>query len=341
VNGLWGYHLVRGDPQITRALVARQCDLAARSTRALEQLMAAHADGTTLFYCGEFARALPRLSEAVRLYEEALEAHLARGGGRPWRIPATSGPLYLGWCLQMLGKLEQGLAQQSFALTQAERLRDAFVHVEAMTHVVALLHDRREPARARELSDLIVARSEELGFRLWLGVGKSARGWARSQLGELEAGMAELEEGFEIFRRTGSMVPLVYRVSYVVEAHLAAGRSEAGLAAIDDALARSSGRLDRFYDAEMLRLRGDLLRQRGELERAEAELERALALARSQGARLFELRAAVGLARLRAESGRRASAREILEPVHGAFSEGFDTPDLRDAASLLAELGGA
>jgi serine/threonine protein kinase/predicted ATPase len=338
VNGLWGYHLVRGDPDTTRALVARQRDLATRSAQMNQRLLATHAEGATAFYAGDLVHGLAMLTEATSLYEVALEEYLGRGERRPWRSPASSAPMYLGWCLHLVGRPDAGLARQTWALERAERLPDAYAHVEAMTHLVALLHDRREPEKTLELSDRIVGLSEELGFRFWLGIGKSARGWARSQLGELDAGSAEIEEGLEIFRRTGSMVPLVYRLSYLVEAHLRAERLEQGLAVIDLAFERSRGRLDRFYDAEMRRLRGEILHRAGETARAEVELERAVGFAREHGARLHELRAATSLARLRAATGRRDDARRLLEPIYRSFEEGFTTPDLRDAAACLSEL---
>jgi TOMM system kinase/cyclase fusion protein len=339
LNGLWGYSLVRGEPDSIRRLVERQRELAESGGGPPQLLLARHAAGATAFYSGEYEAALPLLDEATRLYEAAYEQRMAKGGGL-WRSPASSGPMYLGWCLHLVGRAEQGLARQLRALELAERLGDAYVHVEAMTHVVALLHDRREPERTLELSDRIVALAEELGFPFWLGIGKSARGWAHCHLGAVDDGTAEIEEGLATYARTGSMVPLVYRLSYLAEAHLLARRSREGIAVIDDALERCRGRLDRFYDAEMLRLRGELLLlEDAGAEGAEAEFLHALELARRQGARLFELRAAMSLARTRARVGRRDEARVLLAPLLGRFDEGFETPDLLEASALLGELG--
>lgn len=340
LNGLFGYNLVRGNGQMTGRLVARLEEFAARSQRPSQILMARHAAGTAAFYSGDLARALPALGEATRLYRQVHEALAARGGKHPPRHGASSAPMYLGWCLQLLGQPDRGIAEQMSALEWAEAIGDSYVHVEAMTHLVALLHDRREPERTLELSDRIVAISEQLGFRFWLGIGKSARGWARSQLGEAKGGIAEIHEGLEIFRKTGSLVPLVYRVSYLVEALLLAGRIPEGIAVVDEAFDRSRGRLDRFYDAEMLRLRGELvLRGGASFAEVEETFRRAIELAQRQRARLLELRAAGSLARALAEAGRSEDAADLLAPVYESFDEGFETPDLCEAAALLARLG--
>jgi len=336
VNGLWGYHLVRGVPQPTNALVARMEARARASGSRGQLLLARHASGTTAFYSGEFAQALPHLRDAAALFEKEVEER----GEMRGRHTATSAAMYLGWCLHLMGRPEQGLAEQMRGLARAERSGDSYVHVEAMTHVVALLHDRREPERTLEISDRIIGISEELGFPFWLAIGKSARGWARCHLGEVESGIQEIEKGLALFRLTGARVPLVYRTSYLVEAQLLAGRSREGIATIDEALKAARTRFDHFYDAEMLRLRGELLLQDGALDEEVAQLfEEAAGLARRQGARLLELRATVGLARLAGQAGgtgRPSAVRERLATLLESFTEGFDTPDLREAQRALA-----
>lgn len=337
-SGLWGYHLVKGDPEETERLVARQRDLATTSGAKSHLLMASHAAGVSAFYGGRFQEALPHLEEATRRYEEALEARRVRGDGRPFRNPATSAPLYLGWCQLLLGDLTRGLAQQERALEIAEHNLDAYVRVEAMTHLVASLHDRREPARALDLSDRIIAISEECGFRWWLGIGKSARGWVRAQLGDAAGGIAEIHEGLRIFREAGGNVPLVYRFSYLVDGYLAAGRYSDGLALIAEVSVQSRERLDRFFDAELERLRGELLLCAGaEHEPVEAAFRRALALAQRQSARWIELRCATSLARLMMRTGRPREAASVLRPRLAAVERNLGLPDLREAAALLVE----
>jgi tetratricopeptide (TPR) repeat protein len=336
LNGLWAYHLVRGDAEQTPALVKRMQDLAARSKSDRHLLFARHAAGSTAFYAGRLGEALPALAEATELLEKA---SAERGTGPAWHRHAGTAPLYLGWCLHLVGKPEQALGWKTRGLELATQLADIDAHVEAMTYGVALHHDRREPDAALELSNRIVPLAEAVGLDFWLGVAKAARGWAICHAGDVDAGLAEIDEGMAMFYRSGAMVPLVYRACYVAEAQLLAGRVQQGIAAIDAAFEASRGRFDRYYDAEALRLRGELLARGGGARAAEAELRRALELARVQGARLFELRAAASLVRLHGAGSPASDAREALEAVYRSFDEGLDLADLVEARALLAGAG--
>jgi predicted ATPase len=119
------------------------------------------------------------------------------------------------------------------------------------------------------------------------------------------------------------------------------GQVEEGVILLDDALQIVERTGERWFAAELNRLKGQLLRRRGHSEAAEEFYRKALGIAEEQEAKLWELRAAVSLARLRCDQGRYAEARGLLAPVYAWFTEGFDTPDLKEAKALLHELGGA
>lgn len=335
-NGLWGYHLVKGNQEAADHQVRRQIELATSSGRVRHVLMGLHAEGVTNFYQGNYDQALARLEEGTVVYNEVHEVRIASDSGRPWRDAAITCPMYLGWCQHLIGQPERALDQTERALEQAAERHDIYHHVEAMTHLVALRHDRREPEKTLELSDRIISTSEEFGFRFWIGIGLSARGWAQCHLGELQSGMKELKQGQDAFRSTGAMVPLAYRASYLVESCLLADRPDEGLEIIDDAMDRSRGNLDRFYDAEMLRLRGDLLHRSGESDAEVCACFRgAVALAAQQGARMLELRAAVSLFEALARSGKQEEVRPRLEELCAGFDPGLDLLDLREARASL------
>jgi predicted ATPase len=139
---------------------------------------------------------------------------------------------------------------------------------------------------------------------------------------------------------TGSRVATPLILTLLAEALALAGKIEEGLAALDDALAKAAVSGVRGWDAEIHRLRGELTGRLPHPDPAKAEdsFRTALAIAREQGTRGYELRAAVSLARLRRDHGRHAEARDLLAPVYGWFTEGFDTPDLKEAKALLDEL---
>jgi predicted ATPase len=142
------------------------------------------------------------------------------------------------------------------------------------------------------------------------------------------------------YAATGAEMWSPYFLGLLAEASGRAGQAAAGLSAAVDALERVERTGARWIEADLHRLRGELLLAQPEPDRggAEASFRRALAVARPQGAKLWEIRAATKLAKLHGEQGRRADAQEFLAPVHGWFTEGFETPDLRAAGMLLKEL---
>jgi len=141
-----------------------------------------------------------------------------------------------------------------------------------------------------------------------------------------------------MYLATGAVLTQGHWLSYLIDAHLAAGRLAEGLDTTREILARSQTRIDAYYDAEILRLQGELLRASGDAGAAESAFLQALAVARGQGARAFELRTATSLGRLLAEQGRADEALPTLAAVYQTFGEGFATRDLIEARELLDRL---
>jgi len=166
-------------------------------------------------------------------------------------------------------------------------------------------------------------------------------GWAMVMLGERESGMTELRVGLDRWRATGAKLAAPFRLGMAVAALIEVGAVEEGIGLVGDALEAAESTGERWYEAELHRFNGLLQLASSRELRAEAEacFQHAIEVARSQGARLFELRAVMSLARLRRDQGRRAEARDLLAPVYGWFTEGFDTPDLVEAKALLDDLG--
>jgi predicted ATPase len=140
------------------------------------------------------------------------------------------------------------------------------------------------------------------------------------------------------YRVAGTVFSLAYFLALLAEAHEIAGQFEDAMVQWDDALQIANRIDERWFEAELHRHKGQLLLRQGHAEAAEDLYCKALRIAVDQQAKLWELRAAASLARLRRDQGSRAEARDLLAPVYGWFTEGFTTPDLKDAAALLAEL---
>ena len=176
---------------------------------------------------------------------------------------------------------------------------------------------------------------EEYGFELPYAGVYAGVAWALAQSGEIDAARGHLREGAAVSRSLHTRMGLSQLFATVAEVELEQGCAKRGLATIDEALAFVEETGERFWEAEIHRLKGELLLLAGEGARVEACFQTALDVARRQGALSLELRAATSLARLRKDTGREQEARTLLANVYGRFSEGFDTPDLRDAKSLL------
>jgi len=156
--------------------------------------------------------------------------------------------------------------------------------------------------------------------------------------GQPAQGIPLLTAGLEHQRALGSTRYIPHGLTMLADAYRVGGVPELGLAQISEAEQLAEATQVKWVLAETLRLRGDLLAQTGDHTAAEASYREALALAQQQSAKLWELRAATSLARLWGERGRRGEARELLAPLYDSFTEGFDTPDLKDTAKLLSEL---
>jgi predicted ATPase len=198
---------------------------------------------------------------------------------------------------------------------------------------------RRDVPAVHEHAEAAVALSTAQDFPQWAALGTSLRGWALAMQGQGEAGMAQVRQGIAAWRATGAAlhVPFWCTVLADVADHL--GYTDDGLQALAEAHTLVEQHEQRWWEAEVYRLRGVLLLWQTGAPPAEAEawVRRALDVARRQEAKSLELRAAMSLSCLWQQQGKRAEARELLAPIYGWFTEGFDTADLQEARVLLDE----
>ena len=184
-----------------------------------------------------------------------------------------------------------------------------------------------------------VSTTRDQGFPLLLGFGNIMRGWSLGALGHANEGIPLLLEGLATYRETGARLALPFVLTTLSETYAKAGLLEEGLSRLAEAANVIEITQERWAEAEMHRLRGSIFLEMHQPPAAEDCYCQALAVARHQGAKFWELRAATSLARLWREQGRHAAARDLLSPCYEWFSEGLDTPVLRDSRELLCQLG--
>jgi predicted ATPase len=257
----------------------------------------------------------------------------------------------------------QALQQSTAACTLAHELSYPFGVATAQVYA-ALLHQlRRESPLAQEWAEAGITLAREHGFPAWLGHGTILQGWARAEQGQSEGGMSQLRQGLAIYQAMGAGHLNSYHLVLLAEVYGKAGQAEEGLAVLAEALAVVDRSGERFYEAELCRLKGQLTLQKGAKDwglgtgsaspqapspkplapsgveqEAEECFQNAIEIARKQQAKSLELRAVISLARLWKQQGKRKQARNLLAEVYGWFTEGFDTKDLQEAKELLAEL---
>ncbi|MES1210905.1 MAG: hypothetical protein ABUL63_01095, partial [Acidobacteriota bacterium] len=242
------------------------------------------------------------------------------------------------WVLWILGDPEAAIRKRDAVLATVEALRSPFQLGFTLLFDMILWHALRDHEAVAGVAERLMSLATEQEFPFLRALALCGQGWAACQRGALVEGSAQIQDGLDQHWATGSRLPRGYWQSYLIEAHLAAGRLAEGLAATREILARSETQLDVFFDAEILRLQGELLHASGDSGAAEAAFLKALEIARGQGARAFELRAAASLGRFLADQGRAWEALPALSAACQAFRGGLATRDLTAARDLLDRL---
>jgi len=337
LRGLWNCYLVRGELQRAYELSERLVALAEEHGAPLHRALARRALGTTLFYLGRFADATGALNEGIAIDDAAGQnshAHLLLYTERA----AVVCRQYSAWALWYLGLPDHALERVDAGLALGQRLGHVHSLAFALNFAATLHHLRREFDVARARAEAAIDFANEHHLSQWLAQATLCRGFALVSLGRQTEGMAQLRTGLAGWNRVGAHVLDTQWLGFLTEAHLQAGELDEALAALDRAVAAAAATGECYYQAELYRLRGVVLVETGEDADAASWLQRAIDTARSQQAKSLELRAATSLARLWAEQGERQKAHDLLAPVYGWFTEGFDTADLKDAKALLVEL---
>jgi predicted ATPase/class 3 adenylate cyclase len=338
--GLWRLYHNRGEYQRARALGEQLLSLAQQVCDTALLLEAHHALWATLFWSGEFASARVHLEQGKVLYDpQQHRSHALLYGGHD---PGVCCLNHAACCLWILGYPDQALQSMREALTLVRELAHPYSLAEALRFAATLYQSRREQQAAHERAEACVVLADEQGFVQQLAQATIIRGWALAAQGQGAEGMAQMRQGLATLRAAGSERQRSYYLVLLAEAYGSIGQTAEGLSLLAEALATVDRTGERGWEAELHRLKGEfLLAQAGErqqVQEAEACFHQALDVARRQQGRSWELRAAMSLARLWQQQGKRAEALELLAPIYSWFTEGFDTPDLQEAKALLEAL---
>jgi len=347
LHGRWSFNLVRGAHGTAYQLAEEFFDLAQRQHD--PGIVAAHRAMGCRFFMGELVAARPHFEQIAARY--SLEQHrplTSQYGVDPGLSGLSLGALNL-W---LLGYVEQARQWSERVLLLAHEA----AHEYTLAYTLVLLswfhHFRRESALAQELAEEAIAICVKHGLALWLAWGTITRGWVLATQGQ-EAGIAQIHQSLAAAQAAEAGVFRTFQLTMLAEPYDAVGQPAAGLAALEGALALVEKNEERFWEAEIYRLKGELLltvedrepsydavKGMQDSESPEGCFLKAIEIARRQAGKSLELRATVSLARLWQQQGKTGEARHMLAAVYGWFTEGFDTIDLQQAKALLQELSG-
>jgi len=249
----------------------------------------------------------------------------------------------LSWrslALWMLGFPEAALTDANRALKDADELGHAATLMNAQgltssTHVLCGNY-----ATANGPFDQLVTLADEKGSLFWKAIGMMGQGWILALTGRASDGVEKLTAALNTWRSTGATLCVPTWLSGLARAYAKLGQFDDAWRCIGEAMTTVETTNERWFEAYTHHIAGEiaLMSPEPDAAKAEAYFERALAVARKQQAKSWELRAAMGLARLKRDQGKRDEAHDLLAPVYGWFTEGFDTLDLKEAKTLLDEL---
>ena len=292
--------------------------------------------GESLLYIGELPAARERIERALEFEDQ----HARIPPGVIWLDTRVINYMYLSVILSFLGYPKQSQKWESEGLDLAESLSQPFTLAFALCLACWSNLVRQEVEICRKRAQAAMALATEQGFPNWLSLSQILYGWTKAEQGEPEEAILMIREGIEGWKATGAKLSEPSYLGNLATAYGRAGRYDEGLELTIKAMANLAKTEQRIHEAELYLTKGYLLLHKSPDDTSEAEVsfQDALTAARHQQAKSLELRAATSLARLWRQQGKTTEAHDLLAPVYNWFTEGFDTPDLKDAKALLDEL---
>ena len=335
--GFWAANYIAFNGDIVRDLGAQFFALVEKQATIAPQMIGHRLMGTSLLSTGEIAEARAHFDKGIALYDPTEHRTLATRFGVDVRVSILS---YRSWALWMLGYPEAALADAEAALSDAREIGQAATLMFALNYTSLPHIFRGDYAKAKAVVDELVVLADEKGTLIWKASGLSLQGILLALSGKPADAIPMIISGRSMYESTGATLGLSWRSPHLSAAYAELGQFDDAWRCVNEAITAVEATKETWCEAESHRVAGEIALKSPEANapNAQAHFERALAVARAQQAKSWELRAAMSMARLLRDQGKRDEARDQLAPVYGWFTEGFDTLDLKDAKALLDEL---
>ena len=329
-GGLANVYMLKGEIGKARALAEQEVSFALDQDDMPLLLRGYRFVGMCSFLAGDFAPARESLLRGMAMYDTSVRnTHKVDYSSDP----AVVGHSVVAWISWFLGEADQARQNVRIALALAEERQHPFSLAYARSLAASIHQVCREPEAVRDNAEAAIGLAEEHDYPYWLGWSTVMRGWALSALGQHDDGIEALQRGLDIYQGTGARQIRPYILTLLAQMLGWSGAPGKGLEALAGAYGPGNETDVRFYEAEALRIQGELLRQSKDGDGSE-QFRSALALARRQGARALELRTAISVVRASAADDR-AAAYAVLAEIQAAFDTVAGDPDQQDACRLL------
>ena len=335
--GVWTSNFVASNGDAVGKLSAQFLTLAEKQQATAPRLIAHRIMGISLAFAGQITRSRAHFDDGIALYDRSEHRPLA---ARFSVDSAVSMLCYRSWDLWFLGYPRAALADADQAISDARQIDQAATLLYALWHASITQIECGNYGRASAQLDEAIALANETGAAFWKAMSTMARGRMLAFVGDASDAIQVVTSRIAAFRATGARILLPAHLISLARAHAELGQFEAAWGAVGEATAQMEAAEEGWWRAEVSRMAGEisLLEPEPDVVTAKMHFERALTVARAQQAKSWELRAAMSMARLWRDQGKRAAAQELVAPVYGWFTEGFDTLDLKRAKALLDEL---
>ena len=335
--GFWLANFVTFNGDVVRELAARLVALAKRQGATVPLMIGHRVMSASLLFTGDFAEGRAHFNQALALYDPAMHRPLATRFGQDARVAILT---YRSFALWVLGYPEAALADADYALTDARELGQAATLMFALGIASFTQIFCGNYAAANAQADELIALADEKSVLLWKTAKITLKGQLLAVIGKTSDAVPMITSGISALRSMGVKAFVPWYLSVVARAHGQLGQFDEARRCIGEAMTVIETTKERWCEAEVNRVGGEIALKPPEQDTvtAQAYFERALAIARHQQAKSWELRAAMSMARLWRSQGKPQQARELLAPVYGWFTEGFNTLDLKEAKALLEEL---
>jgi len=335
--GFWVANLGAFNGDVIRDLAAHFLALAEKPGATIPLMIGHRLMGVSLLCTGDIAQGRAHLDRAIALYDPAEHRPLATRFGHDTEVVVLT---YRSWALWLLGYPGAALRDADDALKNAREIGRAATLMHALSRIGTFDILCGDYSVATTRTSELFALAEEKGASFWKAGGMALQGCALTLTGKASDAVHMITSAITAFRSMGITLFVPFYLSHLARAYVELGKIDDAWRCIGEAMTAMETTKERWCEADIHRIAGEiaLLSPEPDAAKAETYFDRALAVAREQEAKSWELRAAMSMARLWRAQGKRQQARDLLAPVYGWFTEGFDTPDLKEASALLDTL---